>query len=67
MKIPALKVTQWLKLWEDVKYDPKKFRKKPSDHFYLLSIKAKDLRLLSGIYPRSVKNRARATDDFGIQ
>lgn len=67
MKIPALKVTQWLKLWDQVKYDTKKFRKKPSDHFYLFSLKAKNLRLLSGIYPRSTKGRSRATQDFGIQ
>ncbi len=67
MKVPALKVTQWLKLWDEVKYDSARFRGKPSEHFYLFSLKAKDLRLLSGIYPRSTEGRTRSSDDLGIQ
>jgi len=67
MKIPALKINQWLELWNEIKFDPKKLRKKPSDHFYLFSLRAKDLRSLSGIYPRVAHGRTRATDDMGIQ
>lgn len=67
MKVQALRVNQWLKVWDDVKYDASKKRKKPEGHFFLLSMNAKDLRLLSGIYPRNAKGRAKASDDLGIQ
>ena len=67
MKIPALKINQWLDLWNEIKFDPKKLRKKPSDHFYMFSLRAKDLRSLSGIYPRVAHGRRRSADDMGIQ
>lgn len=67
MSIPALRVNQWLDLWNEVRFDAKKLRSKPSDHFFLLSLRAHDLRLLSGIYARQAQTRTRATNDFGIQ
>ncbi len=67
MKIQAIKVNQWLDLWNEVRFDKNKFREKPKNYFYLFAIKAKDLRLLCGIYPREVNSRIRASDDLGIQ
>jgi len=67
MKIPALKVRQWLKEWDDVLFDAKMRRSKPEPYFYLFSIAAKDLRALCGIYPRSAKGRKRGAEDLGIQ
>jgi DGQHR domain-containing protein len=67
MKIPALKVNQWLDLWNEVKFDAKKLRARPSEHFYLFTLRAQELRRLSGIYPRVAHGRTRATDDLGIQ
>lgn len=67
MKISALKVKQWLDLWDEVTFDKGKLRPKPSDHFYMFTLKASDLRLLCGIYPRVAHNRNRAAEDLGIQ
>lgn len=67
MKIPALKVHQWLSLWNEVPFDKGKLRPKPADHFYIFSLKAGDLRRLCGIYARESRTRARAAADLGIQ
>lgn len=67
MRIPALKVHQWLALWDEVAFDKSKLRAKPADHFYIFSLKAGDLRRLCGIYPRESRTRMRAADDLGIQ
>jgi DGQHR domain-containing protein len=65
--IPALKVNQWLQIWNEVPFSAKNLRSKPEDHFYLFSLPARDLRRLSGIYPRKAKGRTRSADDLGIQ
>jgi len=65
--IPALRVNQWLKTWDEVRFNAKKLRSKPKDHFYLFALPAGDLRRLSGIYPRQAQGRTRATQDLGIQ
>ncbi len=67
MKVSALKVKQWLGLWDEVKFDKGKLRPRPADHFYIFSLKASDLRLLCGIYPRESHSRGRAAEDLGIQ
>lgn len=67
MKISALKVKQWLDLWNQVTFDKGKLRPKPVDHFYIFTLRASDLRLLCGIYPRESRGRSRAAEDFGIQ
>lgn len=67
MKISALKVKQWLDLWDQVTFDKGKLRPKPEDHFYMFTLRASDLRLLCGIYPRESSHRSRAAEDMGIQ
>jgi hypothetical protein len=62
-RIPALKVDQWLSLWDKVKYDPKARQSKPQPHFYLCSIAARELKALTGVYRRSARGgRPRALD-----
>jgi hypothetical protein len=66
-EITALKVCQWLEEWDKVSFDVKSFRKKPDNCFYQFSISAAELKALSGIYPRTTKERKSATEDLGIQ
>ena len=65
--IPALKVRQWLSDWNDIEWKPHENRAEPQHWFYQLSLPAAELRMLSGIYPRSTKGRARGSQDLGIQ
>ena len=64
--IPAIKVRQWLKDWDQIHWNPDEKRSKPPAWFYQFSIKASELKALSGIYPRTTK-RSRSSQDLGIQ
>lgn len=52
MQITALKVHQWLKIWDSVKFNKDENREKPKDVFFLFTIKAGMLKKLSKVYPR---------------
>lgn len=65
--LPALRVQQWDKGWDEIAFDPAQRRTKPLPHFYLFSIPAVELRSLCGIYRRSAAKLASRTDDLGIQ
>ena len=65
--IPALKVRQWLAEWEEIHWKPDQKRAEPPHWFYQFSMSAKILKALSGVYPRSIKQRTRASKDLGIQ
>jgi len=62
--VTALKVRQWLGLWDEVQYDASDFQAKPTGKsFFLCSIKASHLKALTGVYRRSTKTgKARALD-----
>jgi DGQHR domain-containing protein len=62
--ITALKVRQWLGLWDVVRFDPTIFQQEPeTKHFFLFSMKASHLKALTGVYRRSTKGgRARSLD-----
>lgn len=64
--IPALWVNQWLPDWQTIEWNPDNHQAKPPPGFYQFSISARDLRALSGVYRRR-RDRARATEDVGIQ
>src|SRR5207248_4653751 len=66
-KVPALKVRQWMPGWNKIQFDAEKYRAKPPDHFYLLSLPARELRSLSGIVRRQAKDAQPRTEDLGIQ
>jgi hypothetical protein len=55
LKLPALKVAQWLLEWDAVTFDEELFQSKPQPHFYLLSLPASHLKALTGVYRRSAK------------
>ena len=64
-EIPALKVQQWLTSWEDIHWDPQARQSKPQEYFYLFTMNALELKALTGVYRRSVKElKARADDPF---
>lgn len=65
--VPAIKVSQWLKDWEQVQFSLTDRRRKPEPHFYIFSLPASEMRSLCGISRRNTsKIQARATDT-GIQ
>lgn len=65
--IASIKVHQWLKEWNEVDFDPTYFRSQPEPHFYLFSLPAVQLKLLSGINRRSVESDLARSKDLGIQ
>src|SRR4030042_148414 len=66
-EITAIKVYQWLKEWDEVKWDKKKHRAKPSPHFYIFTMPASELKALSGISRRTTATGEPRTLDLGIQ
>jgi len=66
-QIPAIRVNQWLKIWDQVKFDSKHSRAKPEPHFYIFSIPATELRSLCGIFRRESKGVKPRAADLGIQ
>lgn len=64
--IPALKVKQWLSCWNDIKWGESERGSEPQHWFYQFSMSARDLKALSGIYPRTTQ-RTKGADDRGIQ
>jgi hypothetical protein len=66
-RIPAIKVEQWLRAWDKVKYDRAKHRSKPEPYFLLFSLPAAELRSLCGIFRRQTKGVIPRSADLGIQ
>jgi len=65
-QVPALRVHQWLPEWDDVVFaEPSK--RKPPDHFFVLSMTAGSLRALCGIERRDATTGKRRKSDAGIQ
>ena len=67
MRVPAVKVRQWLKDWDQVQFDPKQRRRKPDPEFLVTSLDASLLRRLSGIYRRTAEAGVSRSEDLGIQ
>lgn len=67
VKVPALKVRQWISEWDHLTFDPKQNRTRPKEHFYIFSLPASTLRSLAGIYRRSVEEVSPRKQDLGIQ
>jgi DGQHR domain-containing protein len=64
MKLNCIKVHQWLDVWDQIDFT-KTHRRKPDPHFFMFSIKAKDLRRLSNVHRR--KATGPRISDLGIQ
>jgi hypothetical protein len=66
-RVPCIKVSQWLKDWDNFEYDKAKRRKRPEPHFYVFSIDAHELKTLTGINRRAVVEEGRRAEEIGIQ
>ena len=66
-QLSALTVRQWLPTWDRADFSAPHFRRKPPDHFLLLSLEASELRRLVGIQRRSTSKTRARTRDLGIQ
>ena len=65
MRIPAIKVNQWLNEWDSFPFDEASRQRKPQPYFYICSMPAPLLRRLSGVNRREAKGPRVA--DVGIQ
>ncbi|MCW0235118.1 MAG: hypothetical protein OJJ21_16065 [Ferrovibrio sp.] len=66
-RVQALKVNQWLKDWNSVKFSEEDHRRKPEPSFFILSIPAIELKGLCGISRRQAKGVRPRAADLGIQ
>src|SRR5688500_9724836 len=66
-RISAIKVEQWLKSWDKVKFDAAQYRAKPQSYFYIFALPAAELRSLCGIFRRQTKTVSPRSADLGIQ
>ena len=65
IRIPAIKVNQWLNAWDAFEYDPEAHQAKPQPHFFMASIPAGVLRRLA--YVRRRTEHGPRLMDTGIQ
>lgn len=64
---PAVKIKQWLPEWDLINFDPAAKQSRPLPFFFLCSIKAKDLKSLTGVYRRSTKGKLARAKDPNVQ
>lgn len=64
---PAIRVKQWLPEWNTIQFDAQAQQAKPLPHFLLCSVKAKDLKALTGVYRRSTKGKIARAKDPNVQ
>lgn len=50
--VKALRFTQWMPEWDELKFNEKEHRRQPGPHMYLFSMPASRLRLLCGVFRR---------------
>ena len=65
--VPAIHVRQWLPEWDSIRFDPDAQQAKPLPYFLLCSIKARDLKALTGVYRRSTKGKLARAKDPNVQ
>ena len=65
MRIPAIRVRQWLREWDTYNFDEAARQRKPQPYFYVCSMSAPLLRRLSGVRRREASGPRVA--DIGIQ
>ena len=65
MRIPAIRIKQWLDEWDRFEFDDSLLQRKPKPHFYVCSMSAPLLRRLSGVRRREAEGPR--AEDLGIQ
>ena len=64
---PAIRVRQWLPEWDSIPFDAVSSQTRPLPYFFLCSIKARDLKALTGVYRRSTKGKIARAKDPNVQ
>lgn len=67
VSVPALKVRQWLKTWDDFEFDEQALQSEPDTFFYMFSLQASHLKRLTGVYRRSTKGGKPRAKDPNVQ
>lgn len=65
LEVNALRVKQWLSIWDTVLFDKNDNREKPKPEFIIFTIKAGLLKKLSKVYPRRADEKRNV--EIGIQ
>lgn len=65
--VPAIRVRQWLPEWDSIQFDEASQQAKPHPYFFLCSVKARDLKALTGVYRRSTKGKLARSKDPNVQ
>ena len=65
--VPAIRVRQWLPNWDSIQFDPRSQQTQPQPYFFLCSIKARDLKALTGVYRRSTRGGLARAKDPNVQ
>jgi hypothetical protein len=65
--VPAIRVRQWLPEWDSIHFDPDAQQSRPLPYFMLCSIRAKDLKALTGVYRRSTRGKLARAKDPNVQ
>lgn len=53
--VPALKIKQWAADWNNCYFDKESLKAEPKSYFYMFSMKASELKKLTGVYRRSAE------------
>ena len=67
MRIPAIRVRQWLRDWDNYQFDEAARQRKPERYFYVCSMPAALLKRLSGVRRREDSDLRPRVEDIGIQ
>lgn len=67
MRIPAIRVEQWLDDWDDYDYDEASRQRRPKPYFYVCSMPAALVKRLSGVRRRDTGDLRPRAEDIGIQ
>lgn len=65
--VPAIRVRQWLPEWDSIQFDETSQQARPFPYFFLCSIRARDLKALTGVYRRSTKGKLARARDPNVQ
>jgi hypothetical protein len=67
VRVPCLRVRQWLTEWEEIRFDKAAAQSKPAPEFYLCSLKASHLKALTGVYRRKATAGQLRVQDPNVQ
>ena len=52
-RVPALRMKQWLDIWDSYDFAPGEHRRRPDEHLFMFSMRAAELRHLCDVYRRT--------------